>query len=132
MKAVDSSTVAKFVNGEANWEAAAEALRGGCVSVNLAVKETGNSLWKRVRRHELEGEQAKRVFSEFVASVPFQVVEQGELYAQAFEIAIGSSLPVYDALFVALAKTRGLPLVTSDPSQAEAARKLGVKVELIT
>lgn len=131
MKAIDSSTVAKFVNREANWEAAAEALRGGCVSVDLAVKETGNSLWKRVRRHELDEEQAKRFFSEFVTSVPFQVIEQAELYPRAFEIAVGSSLPVYDALFVALAKARGLTLVTSDPSQAEAARKLGVAVELI-
>ena len=71
MKAIDSSTVVKFVNREANWEAAGEALRGGRVSVDLAVKETGNSLWKRVRRHELDGKWAKRVFSEFVASVPF-------------------------------------------------------------
>jgi predicted nucleic acid-binding protein len=58
-------------------------------------------------------------------------LEQAELYAQAFEIAIRSSLPIYDTLFIALAKARRVPLITSDPSQAEAARKLGVEVELI-
>ena len=58
-------------------------------------------------------------------------MEQAELYARAFEIAIRSSLPIYDALFIALAKARRVPLITSDPSQAEATRKLGVEVELI-
>ena len=131
MKVIDSSTVAKFVNREPDWEEAGEALRGGCVSIELAVKETGNSIWKRVRRGELESRQANRLFREFVTSVPFKIAEQAELYVPALEVAIRSSLSVYGSLFVALAKARGLPLVTSDASQAEAAKRLGVEVQLI-
>ncbi len=131
MKVIDSSSVAKYVNREENWEPAAEALRSGCVSLELAVKETGNSLWKRFRRGELNDKQAKQFFAEFVASRPFAIADQAELYAPAFEIATSFALPVYDALFLALSKEKRLPLVTSDPSQAEAARKMGLEVQFI-
>ena len=130
-RVIDSSSLAKFVNREANWEAVEEALRSGCVSLELAVKETGNSLWKRVHRGLLDGKQAQRFFSEFVTSRPFAVAEQNGLYASAFKIGTSSGLPLYDALFLALSKERELPLVTSDPSQAEAARKLGIEVKFI-
>lgn len=131
MQVIDSSSVAKYVNREPNWQAAAKALAENCVSLELAVKETGNSLWKRVRRGELNERQAKQLFSEFVASRPFAIADQEELYAPAIELATELGLPLYDTLFLALAKGRGLPLVTSDSSQAEAAKKLGLPVQLI-
>lgn len=131
MKVIDSSSVAKYVNREENWEPAAEALRGSCISLELAVKETGNSLWKRIRRRELIDEQARQIFAEFVASRPFAIADQAELYAPAFEIATSFALPYYDALFLALSRERGLTLVTSDPAQAEAARKMGLEVQFI-
>ena len=131
MKAIDSSSLAKFVNREENWELAAEALRGSCISLELAVKETGNSLWKRVRRGQLDGKRAQRFFAEFVASRPFAIADQAQLYSPAFEIATSFALPIYDALFLALSKEKGLPLVTSDPSQVKAAKQLGVEVQFI-
>ena len=76
MKVIDSSTVAKYVNREENWEPAAEALRGSCISLELAVKETANSLWKRTRRNELDEARAKQTFTEFVASRPFAIADQ--------------------------------------------------------
>ena len=131
MKVIDSSSVAKYVNREPNWEAAARALGESCLSLELAVKETGNSLWKRARRGELSDRQVKQTFSEFVAARPFAVVDQAAIYGPAMEIATSLGLPLYDALFLALARERGLALVTSDSSQAEAARKLGLGVQLI-
>ena len=131
MQVIDSSSVAKYVNREPNWEVAARVLTENCVSLELAVEETGNSLWKRVRRGELNDRQAKQLFSEFVAARPFTVADQDPLYGPAIELATSLGLPLYDALFLALAKERGLPLVTSDSSQAEAARKLGLPVQLI-
>lgn len=119
------------MNRERNWESAAKALGENCVSLELAVKETGNSLWKRIRRGELDDNRARRLFSEFIASRPFMIADQGELYVPAMEIASTFGLPLYDALFLALAKEKGLSLVTSDSSQAEAAKKLGLGVQLI-
>jgi predicted nucleic acid-binding protein len=131
VKVVDSSTVAKYVNGEKNWESAARVLDEGCVSLELAVKEAGNSLWKRVHRGELSSDQAKLLFSEFTASRPFTIDEQRGLYVPALEIAASLDLTFYDALFLALAKEKGLALATSDSAQAEAARKLGLGVQFI-
>jgi len=131
VKAIDSSAIIKYVNRERNWESAARALSEGCVSLELAVKETGNSLWKRTRKGELSDRQAKQLFSEFVESRPFTLADQAELYVPAIEIATSLALPLYDALFLALAKARGLPLVTSDSSQAEAAKNLGLGVQFI-
>ena len=131
MKAIDSSSLAKFVNREENWERVEEALRGNCISLELSLKETGNSLWKRVHRGLLDSKKAESLFLEFVAAPPFTIAEQQTLYSSAFEIAASSDLPVYDSLFLALSKDRKIPLVTSDPSQAEAAKKLGLEVELI-
>ena len=131
MKAIDSSSVAKYVNREQNWEVAARALGEGCLSLELAVKEIGNSLWKRVGRGEISGDQAKRTLSDFVGALPFRTAEQEELYVPAMEIAATLKLPYYDALFLALARERGLSLVTSDSTQADAARKLGLGVQFI-
>jgi predicted nucleic acid-binding protein len=131
VKVIDSSSVAKYVNRERNWEAVARALGENCISLELAVKETGNSLWKRARRGEITGKQAGQAFSEFVAARPFTVADQAELYAPAFEIATALGLALYDALFLALAKEKGLSLVTSDSSQAEAAKKLGLGLQFI-
>lgn len=131
MKVIDSSSVAKYVNREENWEPAAEALSSSCISLELAVKETGNSLWKRLRRGELDEKLAKQFFEEFVASRPFAIADQAELYAPAFEIATSFAIPIYDALFLALSKVKRIPLVTSDPSQAEVAKKMGLEVQFI-
>lgn len=131
MKVIDSSSVAKYVNREENWEPAAEALSSSCISLELAVKETGNSLWKRLRRGELDEKLAKQFFEEFVASRPFAIADQAELYAPAFEIATSFAITIYDALFLALSKVKRIPLVTSDPSQAEVAKKMGLEVQFI-
>lgn len=131
MKVIDSSSVAKLVNREENWELVEKALAGSCVSLELAVKETGSSLWRRVHRGLLDPRKAQNAFEEFVASRPFAVADQESLYSLAFGIASSLDLSVYDALFLALSKEKGLPFVTSDPSQADAASKLGLEVEFI-
>ena len=131
MKAIDSSSVAKYVNREPNWEAVAQVLGEGCVSLELAVKEVGNSLWKRTHHGEIDGAQARRIFKDFVSARLFALADQEELYATTMEVATALGLPLYDAIFLALAKDKGLPLVTSDSSQAEAARKLGLGIQLI-
>jgi len=131
VRAIDSSSIAKYVNREENWELAAEALRGGCVSIELAVKETGNSLWKRVHRGQLDSKRARQIFQEFIGSLPFKIMDQTQFYQAAFEIATSFSTPIYDALFLALSREKGFPLVTSDPSQAEIAKKIGIEVQYI-
>jgi len=131
VKVIDSSSIAKYVNREQSWEAAAKALGESCISLELAVIETGSSLLKRVRAGEIDDKQAQQIFSEFVTARPFMIADREELYVPAIEIATTLGLSLYDALFLALAKAKDFQLVTSDSSQAEAAKKLGLEVQFI-
>ena len=45
--------------------------------------------------------------------------------------ATSSAMALYDALFLALARAKSIPLVTSDPIQAAAAKRLNLEVELV-
>lgn len=131
MKVVDSPALAKFLNNEPGSQAAADALRAGCVSVDLAIVEAGNSLWKRVERKELDKGSAGEAFAALARNPPLLLAYQSELYLPGFGLAVGSKMTLYDALFVALAVEEGVGLVTSDRLQAEAAKELGVDVELV-
>ncbi|GAB6944246.1 type II toxin-antitoxin system VapC family toxin [Vulcanisaeta sp. JCM 14467] len=57
------------------------------------------------------------------------VIEPEEKYInEAFMIALGHKIPIYDALYIALATAKGLPLLTLDNKQGEVAKKMGVIV----
>jgi len=128
VRVIDSSSLAKLINREENWERVEIVLREGCVSLDLAMIETENSLWVRVRRGLLEPRRAQTILHEFVSSRPFELRGQEKFYESAFRIAITSGLTVYDALFLALSKEENATLVTSDHDQSEAASKLGLQV----
>lgn len=128
---IDSSSLAKYVNREEGWEQVATRLREGCVTLELAIKEAANSLWKRAVKGELTAEQVGEVLRGLLAYRPFRLAQQEELYPDALAIAVEARITVYDALFIALARREALPLVTSDARQAEVAERLGVPVHVI-
>jgi predicted nucleic acid-binding protein len=66
-----------------------------------------------------------------VESKPFPIETQERYLLNAFEVAVKGNVTVYDALFIAMAKGKGLELVTCDEKQAEIAEKLGLKVVLV-
>ena len=58
---VDSSVLAKYVLREEGWEEVEKYLERGTITLDLAVKEVLNALWKRVMRGELERSYALEV-----------------------------------------------------------------------
>ncbi len=76
-------------------------------------------------------ELALKIVRDLVEGKPFPLEPQEGYLAEAFEISVKSKITIYDALFIALAKKRNLELVTSDENQADAARKLNVKVTIV-
>ncbi len=48
VKVIDSSILAKYLLKEAGWRKIAEVLREKPITLDLALKETTNVLWKRV------------------------------------------------------------------------------------
>jgi len=132
VRVIDSSSLAKYVNREAGWEKVQDVLEEGCISLELSLKEVGNSLWKRLRAGELGEKLASLEFLSFVRNRPYKLAEQEELYEGAFRVAIRTGGTMYDSLYIELARKTGLTLVTSDVEQANAAKSLGVEALLIT
>jgi len=126
---IDASVLAKYVLLEPGWERIEELLLKDVVSLDYALAEVSNALWKhhvlygRISREEFE----KRVL--VVDAVPNVVVlESGLQYLHhARSIALEHRITVYDALYVAQALKYG-KLATSDEEQGKIAERLGVEV----
>ncbi len=131
MKVIDSSSLSKFLNREDGWEDVSKELEAGCISVELAIKEVGNSLWRRVQRGEITGNTASKVYNTFLQHLPLRLADQRELYGDAIMLAISNSITLYDAIFIQLARKLGIALVTSDKKQADVCKKLGIQVRHI-
>ena len=86
---------------------------------DLLWPEVGNIVWKKVRRGELEPEDA-RVIMALCHQVPFQVVESQGLIDSALEIALEYDRSVYDAMYLALAVHQNCPVLTGDLRLANA------------
>ena len=132
MRVIDSSALVKYFSREADWRAVERVLLEGVLTMDLAVKEVASALRKKVLRGEMSYEVAVEIIKDIVEGRPFPVEPQGPYLVDAFEIAVRNNTTVYDALFIAMARRKGLELVTCDEWQAEIARKLGLKTILIS
>jgi predicted nucleic acid-binding protein len=131
VRVIDSSALVKYFSREAGWEKVGEVMSEGVVTLDLAIKELSNALWKKVLKGEMNHEIAMRIIKDIVESKPFPIETQERYLLNAFEVAVKGDVTVYDALFIAMAKGKGLELVTCDEKQAEIAEKLGLKVVLV-
>jgi len=52
-RVIDSSTIAKFLLKEEGWGKAGEVLMGKPYTLDLAVKEVANTIWRRVTSESL-------------------------------------------------------------------------------
>ena len=129
MKVIDSSALIKYIAKEENWEKVEEHLKEGCVTVDLAIKETANALVKKALKNEVTTETAKEIINYLPKIV--RITPQKEHFSKALEIAIKHKLVIYDALFIALSANTNTPLLTSDEKQAKTSKEYGVAVTLI-
>lgn len=80
---------------------------------DLIFAELGNVCWKRAQRGELIPAQAHAIVRDFLAS-PLRIEHSQRLLQAAWDIAIQHGRSVYDSLYLALACTLDIPLVTAD------------------
>ena len=125
MKAIDTSALAKLLLKEEGWEKVLGHLKEGAVSVDLIVKEAANVVWRRTGGDIKKAEPMLEALKELAEKVIRTEDERTHL-DEAVRIAFNHNITVYDALYVALAKTLKTPLITSDLKQAKIAEKLGV------
>lgn len=111
---VDASVAAKWFLEEDGSETALSLVgRAELLAPELVVPEVANLLWKAVRLGKLELADARRSLAALPAYFDECVGSEG-LAWRAFDLAITLGHPVYDCFYLALAQTRGLPLVTAD------------------
>jgi predicted nucleic acid-binding protein len=88
VKVIDSSTLVKYLSREAGWEKTREIILEGVITLDLAIKEIINALWKKVSRNEMSFELALKIVKDLVEGKPFPIESQEQYLVEAFEISI--------------------------------------------
>lgn len=133
-RVIDSSTLAKFLLRESGWERVKGILTGKPYTLDLAVKEVANAIWRRVTlMGDVSLEKAPVILGDLLElkRVALRVEPQDPYLGQALRIAIENRVTVYDSLFIAQALAKKAALATSDERQGRVAERLNVKVEYI-
>jgi predicted nucleic acid-binding protein len=119
---VDASVIARWFVGDpqaAPVRAArgmrAEALAGQleCHAPRLLFVEVANAIWKECRFGSLPPLEARALIQD-LSVLDVVAHDHDPLLPDAFELALAHGLTVYDAMYVALALKRQLPLWTQD------------------
>jgi predicted nucleic acid-binding protein len=130
---VDASAVLPLIDiepcsGQArDWFAGIHGRVEESATVDLFDAECANALWKRVRGERWPLAVAQAALDRTLR-FPLRRVPVSALAGDALDLAVHADLAVYDACYVALSMTTGLPLVTADRRMARAARGVGCDV----
>jgi predicted nucleic acid-binding protein len=127
MLVVDTSVAVKWVvpddETEGGTDAALALLEEGLLAPDLLLAEFGNVMWKKLRRGQIEVQQAfdaLRILPTIVSVVP-----TGPYLDKAFEIAVALDHPVYDCIYLALAINEDCRMVTADRAFKASAERAG-------
>ncbi|WP_148683407.1 type II toxin-antitoxin system VapC family toxin [Fervidicoccus fontis] len=129
MKVIDASVLAAFIRKEPGWERLVVFVKL-CTTIDLAVKEVLNTIWRDYSvRKTISIDQAVRLREILLSMIGINVLiePEGKYISKGFEIALKTGTTVYDALYIALAAEKNLPLITLDKKQAKASEDVGVK-----
>ena len=132
MIAIDASSLAKYVLREENWRDVKNHLLSEPHTLNLALAEVSNAIWKHIVLYgRISREQANKMFKALEKLGEVITFEPFEKYLEdAVKIAMDNRITVYDALYITQALKVG-KLLTSDVRQGEVAKSLGVRVVLV-
>ena len=129
MRVIDSSVIAAFILQEPGWEKLASYLVGW--TLDIAFLETMNAIVKALRRGRIDVEDAGLRIKALESLKTMNVESAFRLLPCIPKLVLNSKLTVYDAVFIALAQEKALPLVTLDKTQYEEAIRLGVPSTLL-
>jgi predicted nucleic acid-binding protein len=117
---VDASLVIKWFVPEIHSEAARRWLGAShdYVAPDLLFSETGNAVWKKVRRKELEEIEARQLVID-LAQVAVETVATRSLVEDALALALTAGITVYDAMYLTLAVRLETEVITGDDRFAD-------------
>lgn len=128
---VDASVVIKWYVEENDWEAARGLLASTAAlhAPELLQAECANTLWKKVRRKNLELADALAILRE-VLMAPIGLHPSADVIDAAWHLATAADRTVYDALYAALAIAVDCPLVTADSRLVNALQAAAIPVDV--
>jgi predicted nucleic acid-binding protein len=117
---VDASLVIKWFVPEIHSEAARRWLGAShdYVAPDLLFSEAGNTVWKKVRRKELEETEGRRLVID-LAEVAVETVATRSLLRDALALALTAGVTVYDAMYLTLAVRLETEVITGDDRFAD-------------
>lgn len=112
---VDASLVIKWFVPEVDSEAARRWLDAphDYMAPDLLFPETGNTVWKKVRRGELSPDQGQRLVTD-LSAIAVEAVAMRGLLPDAHALALSTGITVYDATYLTLAVRLDTQVVTGD------------------
>src|SRR6266516_4871280 len=112
---VDASVAVKWFVPEMHSAAAVRLIDPQIVvsAPDLIASEFANTLWKKVRRDEIQRDEAEEILTAF-AALPLEIYPSSVFLASAFQLALTFDRTIYDSLYLALALARECPLITAD------------------
>jgi len=126
---VDASVAAQWVLLQEHSDIARSLLRSQheLIAVDLVRVEVANTLLRAIRTKRLAPTEATLAM-QFFERVPLRLQPTSTYASEAFDIARQQSGSVYDACYIALARSLDAPLATGDERMATVAETLGIRV----
>lgn len=112
---VDASLVVKWFVPEVDSDAACRWLDAphDYIAPDLLFPETGNTVWKKVRRGELRPDDGLQLATD-LSVIAVEAVSMRGLLPDAHALALRTGITVYDATYLALAVRLETQLITGD------------------
>jgi predicted nucleic acid-binding protein len=121
---IDTSVALKWYVHESDSPVAKLLLEQELVAPDFILVELANALWKKVRMGQIERAQAHEALVHLAKIV--KLVPSSALIDEAFGLAVELLHPVYDCLFVVLARELSVPLITADKRLCRRAQRFGL------
>ncbi|MDF7826595.1 type II toxin-antitoxin system VapC family toxin [Pontiellaceae bacterium B12227] len=130
MVVLDTSAAVDLVLHSSEREAESRLLADAkwVLAPTLFVSEVANVFWKYHAFQNMPMEQAESAM-ELTLELPDSLADVRELYTEAFAMACRTRHPVYDMLYLVLARRNNALLLTRDKGLIKLAAKHDVRVE---
>jgi predicted nucleic acid-binding protein len=112
---IDASVAVKWFIDEPGTDTAIRLLEGDdqLIAPEFIISEVANAAWRRFASGDIDREQA-RAIPQALMQVLSDVIPVRELIDDAMDIAFTEEHPVYDCIYLALARQRNSALATAD------------------
>ena len=121
MIVVDASVLVKVVLKEPGWDEIE--LDSNTATLNYALVESMNAIWKAIRRGRIAEETGKTLIAVLkLIGSGMLTFEAQNFFERGLEIALKENVTIYDALYIALAEALKAELLTADEKQYYAAK----------